>query len=166
MKKPKQLSLAETGFTARRGKATRKEEFLSQMESVVPWSRLEALIEPHYYKAGAKGGRPAMPVSVMLRIHFMQQWFNLSDPAMEEALYDIAVLRRFAGLDAFEDHLPDESTILRFRHLLERHALGERIFSEVNALLCQKGLMMKRGTIMDATLISAPCDVPPELSSS
>jgi IS5 family transposase len=156
MKKPKQLSLAETGFTARRGKTTRKEVLLSEMESVVPWSRLEALIEPHYYKAGTQGGRPAMPVSVMLRIHFMQQWFGYSDPAMEEALYDIPVLRRFAGLDAFEDHLPDESTILRFRHLLERHDLGARIFSELNALLCQKGLMIKRGTIVDASLISAP----------
>jgi IS5 family transposase len=156
MKKPKQLSLAETGFTARRGKTTRKEVFLSQMECVVPWARLEALIEPHYYQAGGKGGRVATALGVMLRIHFLQQWFGYSDPAMEEALHDIPVLRRFAGLDAFEDALPDETTILRFRHLLEAHDLGRQIFDEVNALLLGKGLMMKRGTIVDATLISAP----------
>jgi IS5 family transposase len=156
MRKPKQLSLAETGFTPRSVKTTRKEVFLSEMERIVPWSQLEALIEPYYFKAGDQGGRPAMPLSVMLRIHFLQQWFGYSDPGMEEALYDIPVIRCFAGLDAFEDKLPDETTILRFRHLLERHALGEQIFAQVNALLCQKGLMMKRGTIVDATLISAP----------
>ena len=156
MKKPKQLSLAETGFTSRRVKTTRKETFLAQMESVVPWPRLEALIEPHYPKAGSQGGRPAMPLSAMLRVHFMQQWFGYSDPAMEEALYDIPALRRFAGLDIFEDHLPDETTILRFRHLLEQHELSRKIFDEVNALLERKGLLMRRGTIVDATLIPAP----------
>ena len=93
MKKPKQLSLAETGFTAHRVKTTRKEAFLAQMESVVPWSRLEALVDPYYPKAGSKGGRPAMPLLAMLRIHLMQQWFGYSDPAMEEALYGIPALR-------------------------------------------------------------------------
>ena len=156
MKKPKQLSLAETGFTAHRVKTTRKEVFLTQMESVVPWSRLEALLEPYYHKTDGKPGRPAMPLSAMLRIHLMQQWFGYSDPAMEEALYDIPVLRRFAGLDVFEDPLPDETTILRFRHLLEQHGLGGKLFDEVNALLARKGLLMKQGTIVDATLISAP----------
>ena len=156
MKKPKQLSLAETGFLPRSSKPTRKETFLSEMERIVPWSRLEGLIEPHYFQAGARGGRPATPLSTMLRIHFMQQWFGYADLAMEEALHDIPTLRRFAGLDAFEDAIPDESTILHFRHLLERHHLGEAIFTEVAAQLVGKGLTMKRGTVVDATLISAP----------
>src|SRR5215469_7529791 len=145
MKAAKQLSLAETGFLPKATKPTRKEIFLSEMDRVVPWSRLEALIEPHYFVKGAKGGRPATPLPTMLRIHFMQQWFGYSDPAMEEALHDIPVLRRFAGLDAFEDVMPDETTILRFRHLLERHGLAEAIFGKVNELLRDQGLAMKRG---------------------
>lgn len=119
MKSMKQLSLAETGFLPKAGKQTRKAVFLAEMDTVVPWSRLEALIEPFYPKKG--NGRPPMPLSTMLRIHFMQQWFGYSDPAMEEALHDVPLLRGFAGLDAFEDVMPDESTILRFRHLLEKH---------------------------------------------
>jgi len=150
----KQLSLAETGFLPKAGKPTRKAVFLGEMESVVPWSRLEGLIEPHYPKKG--NGRPPMPLSTMLRIHFLQQWFGYSDPAMEEALHDVPLLRRFAGLDAFEDVMPDESTILRFRHLLEKHDLSAAIFAEVNAVLSEKGLSMKRGTVVDATLIAAP----------
>jgi len=156
MRKAKQMSLAETGFLPKATKPTRKEIFLSEMEGVVPWSSLEALIEPHYFVKRAKGGRPATPLATMLRIHFLQQWFGYSDPAMEEALHDIPLLRRFAGLDAFEDTLPDESTILRFRHLLEKHDLAVALFAEVDALLAQKGLTMKRGTIVDATLIAAP----------
>src|SRR5215469_12791614 len=155
MKASKQLSLSETGFLPKAVKPTRKEVFLSEMERVVPWSALETLIEPHYFVKGPKGGRPATPLSTMLRIHFMQQWFGYSDPAMEEALHDIPVLRRFAGLDAFEDALPDERTILRFRHLLERHGLSAAMFGKINELLSQKGLSMRRGTIVDATLISA-----------
>jgi len=154
MKAMKQLSLAETGFLPKAGKQTRKGVFLSEMETVVPWSRLEALIEPFYPKKG--NGRPPMPLGTMLRIHFMQQWFGYSDPAMEEALHDIPLLRRFAGLDAFEDVMPDESTILRFRHLLEQHELAVTIFAEVNAVLTEKGLSMKRGSVVDATLIAAP----------
>ena len=150
----KQLSLAETGFLPKAGKQTRKAVFLAEMETVVPWSRLEALIEPFYPKKG--NGRPPMPLGTMLRIHFLQQWFGYSDPAMEEALHDVPLLRRFAGLDAFEDVMPDESTILRFRHLLEKHDLAVAIFAEVNAVLSEKGLSMKRGTVVDATLIAAP----------
>ena len=97
-----------------------------------------------------------MPLATMLRIHFMQQWFGYSDPAMEEALHDVPLLRRFAGLDAFEDVMPDESTILRFRHLLEQHELAVAIFAKVNAVLSEKGLSMKRGSLVDATLIAAP----------
>jgi IS5 family transposase len=149
----KQLSLAETGFQPKVGKQTRKAVFLAEMETVVPWSRLEGLIEPHYPKKG--NGRPPMPLSTMLRIHFLQQWFGYSDPAMEEALHDVPLLRQFAGLDAFEDVMPDESTILRFRHLLEKHDLATAIFAEVNGLLSEKGLSMKRGTVVDATLIAA-----------
>lgn len=97
-----------------------------------------------------------MPLGTMLRIHFMQQWFGYSDPAMEEALHDVPLLRRFAGLDAFEDVMPDESTILRFRHLLEKHDLAVAIFGEVSTILSEQGLSMKRGTVVDATLIAAP----------
>ena len=154
MKSMKQLSLAETGFLPKAGKQTRKAVFLSEMETVVPWSRLQALIEPFYPKKG--NGRPPMPLGTMLRIHFMQQWFGYSDPAMEEALHDIPLLRQFAGLDAFEDVMPDESTILRFRHLLEQNELAVSIFAEVNAVLSEKGLCMKRGSVVDATLIAAP----------
>ncbi|MCL2346065.1 MAG: IS5 family transposase [Desulfobulbus sp.] len=150
----KQLSLAEMGFLPKVGKQTRKAVFLGEMETVVPWSRLEGLIEPHYPKKG--NGRPPMPLSAMLRIHFLQQWFGYSDPAMEEALHDVPLLRQFAGLDAFEDVMPDESTLLRFRHLLEKHDLAVAIFAEVNVVLSEKGLSMKRGTVVDATLIAAP----------
>lgn len=150
----KQLSLAETGFLPKAGKQTRKKVFLSEMERVVPWSRLEALIEPYCPKKG--NGRPPLALSAMLRIHFMQQWFGYSDPAMEEALHDIPLLRQFAGLDAFEDVMPDESTILRFRHLLEANSLAAAMFAEVSALLSEQGLSMKRGTVVDATLIAAP----------
>ncbi len=126
----KQLSLAETGFLAKAGKQTRKLVFLSEMETVVPWSRLEALIEPFYPKKG--NGRPPMPLCAMLRIRFMQQWFNYSDQAMKEALHDIPLLRQFAGLDSFEDVMPDESTILRFRHLLEQNELPSSTVKRVS----------------------------------
>lgn len=154
MKPMKQLSLGEAGFLPKAGKQTRKAVFLEEMDKVVPWSRLEGLIEPVYPKKGK--GRPPMPLGAMLRIHFMQQWFGYSDPAMEEGLHDIPLLRRFAGLDAFEEVMPDESTILRFRHLLEKHELAVVIFAEVNVVLSEKGLSMKRGTVVDATLIAAP----------
>ena len=151
----KQMSLSTTGFE-RKTKRTRKREFLDEMNLVVPWAELVSLIAPHAPQPGAKGGRPPFAVDTMLRIHFLQQWFNLSDPAMEEALYDTALFREFAGLDVGEDHLPDESTILRFRHLLEAHNLSIQILATVNATLTAKGLLLKQGTVVDATLIAAP----------
>ncbi|MEX3860030.1 IS5 family transposase [Paraburkholderia sp. BR10923] len=135
-------------------KRTRKREFLDEMRRVVPWSRLIALIEPHYPRG--KTGRPPFPIATMLQIHFMQQWFGLSDPAMEEALYDVPLYREFAGLDEGMTRLPDESTILRFRHLLETHGLAAQMLTLVNEILSEKGLILKVGSAVDATLISAP----------
>ncbi|MGF6735740.1 transposase [Paraburkholderia youngii] len=135
-------------------KRPRKREFLDEMRRVVPWSRLIALIEPHYPRG--KTGRPPFPIATMLQIHFMQQWFGLSDPAMEEALYDVPLYREFAGLDEGMTRLPDESTILRFRHLLETHGLAAQMLTLVNEILSEKGLMLKVGSAVDATLISAP----------
>ena len=135
-------------------KRTRKRAFLEEMGSVVPWAALVALVAPHYPKGST--GRPPMGIEVMLRVHFLQQWFSLSDPAMEEALHDTPLYREFIGLDGAMDRLPDESTILRFRHLLEKHDLGAAMLRIVNELLTQKGLMLKSGTVIDATLISAP----------
>lgn len=151
----KQLSLTESGFV-KKPKATRRQIFLADMDRVVPWARLCGLIEPHYPKVGAKGGRPPKPLQMMLRIHFMQQWFALSDPGMEEVLHDMPVMRTFAGIDAGEDAIPDETTILNFRHLLEAKGLAESIFAEVNALLTERGLLLRQGTLVDATLIAAP----------
>ena len=151
----KQMSLGESGFE-RKTKRTRKREFLDEMNLVVPWAELVSLISPHAPAVGTKGGRPPFAVQTMLRIHFLQQWFNLSDPAMEEALYDTPMFREFAGLDVGEDNLPDESTILRFRHQLEAHNLSLQILATVNATLAAKGLLLKSGTVVDATLIAAP----------
>ena len=135
-------------------KRTRRREFLDEMDRVVPWSDLVAEIAP--FMPEGKRGRPPFPVESLLRIHFMQQWFTLSDPAMEEALHDVPLFRDFAGLGGWDDRLPDESTILRFRHVLEKHKLAERILATVNLLLGAKGLMLRSGTVVDATLISAP----------
>lgn len=151
----KQMSLSESGFE-RKTKRTRKRQFLDEMNLVVPWGELVSLIAPHAPTPGAKGGRPPFAVETLLRIHFLQQWFNLSDPAMEESLYDMALFREFVGLDAGEDNLPDEGTILRFRHLLQTHNLSVQILATVNATLAAKGLLLKRGTVVDATLIAAP----------
>ena len=134
---------------------TRKREFLESMERVVPWSELVSLIEPYAPQSGRRGQQP-FAVEAMLRIHFMQQWFNLSDPAMEEALHDVPVFRDFAGLSNWADAMPSESSILRFRHLLERHKLADQILATVNGLLSAKGLLLKAGTVVDATLIAAP----------
>jgi IS5 family transposase len=122
------------------------------MNRVVPWSKLVALVLPHAPQG--KRGRP-FPVETMLRIHFMQQWFTLSDPAMEEALHDVPLFREFTALDNWNMRLPDESTILRFRHLLEKHELAAQILAVVNAVLSSKGLLLKAGTVVDATLIAA-----------
>ena len=135
-------------------KKTRKREFLDQMQRVVPWDALVARIEPHYPKG--KTGRPPFGAATMLRIHFMQQWFGLSDPAMEEGLHDVPLYREFAQIGSGLVRLPDESTILRFRHLLEQHGLAAQLFSSVNELLQARGLLLKTGTVVDATLIAAP----------
>ena len=135
-------------------KKTRKREFLEQMERVVPWAVLVQIVEPHYPKA--KTGRPPFAIETMLRVHYLQQWFGLSDPAMEEALHDVPLYREFAKLDGVTARLPDETTILRFRHLLERHNLAVDTLRVVNDILQAKGLMMRTGTAVDATLISAP----------
>ena len=137
-------------------KRTKKEKFLSEMDQVVPWQPLLDLIEPIYPKVSSKGGRPSYPLATMLRIHLMQQWYSLSDPAMEDALIEVATIRRFAGIDLISDRIPDETTILSFRHLLEKHDLGQQIFETVKADLKQRGMAMKQGTIIDATLIAAP----------
>lgn len=139
---------------ASKKKITRRERFLAEMDAVIPWAELLALLTPHYPTAG-RGRRP-MPLATMLRIYFLQQWFDLSDPAAEEALYDSEALRRFAQLELGDDAVPDETTILHFRHLLEQHQLTAQLFAVVQGLLETKGLLLKRGTIVDATIISAP----------
>lgn len=135
-------------------KITRRERFLAEMNAVIPWATLVKIIAPHYPRP--QRGRPPMPIETMLRIYFLQQWFDLSDPAAEDGLYDSESMRRFAGLELSDDAIPDETTILRFRHLLEEHRLTERLFEAVRGLLEEKGLLLKAGTIVDATILSAP----------
>jgi IS5 family transposase len=149
----KQKSFASLAWDSKK-KVTRRERFLTEMGAVIPWERLLVLIEPHYPK-GEIGRRP-MPLATMLRIYFMQQWFNLSDPQAEDGLYDSESMRRFAGLDLTDDAIPDETTILNFRHLLEQHRLTQAIFDEVRNLLEERRLLLKSGTVVDATLIAAP----------
>ncbi len=149
----KQTTLGSTDW-ALKTKVTRRAKFLTEMDAVIPWSRLLGVIEPHSPRA--EQGRPPHPLPRMLRIYFMQQWFNLSDPAMEDALYDSESMRRFAGIDLTTDLVPDETSILRFRHLLEKHQLTEKLFAEVRQLLEEKKLLLKSGTIVDATIIAAP----------
>lgn len=146
-----QISFADAEQAGKR-KKTRREIFLAEMEQVVPWKALLKVIEPHYPVAG-RGRRPYALAS-MLRVHLMQNWFALSDPAMEEALYEISSLRNFAGLGL--EAIPDETTILNFRHMLEASDLAEDLFKQVNAHLAKKGLLLKRGSIVDATIIAAP----------
>ena len=123
------------------------------MERIVPLSRLLKLIEPYYPKAG--NGRPPMPMETMLRIYFLQQWYSLSDPAAEEALYDIESMRRFAQLELLDDAIPAETTILKFRHMIERHTLSENIFADINNYLVEKGIQVSQGSMVDATIIQA-----------
>jgi IS5 family transposase len=151
----KQLGFGDYEQTTAK-KRTRRERFLSEMERVVPWKALLELIEPHYPKTSSKGGRPPYPLQTLLRIHLLQQWYDLSDPAMEDALIEVPTMRRFAGIDMISDRIPDETTILAFRHLLEKHDLGQQIFEVVKAHLKANGMAMKQGTIIDATLIAAP----------
>ena len=153
----KQMTLAaaadQSGFERHR-KPTRRDAFLAEMQTLVPWTRLVALIEPHYPKAG--NGRPPIGLERMLRIHLLQHWFNLPDLACEEALYDSTALRAFAGIDLGREPVPDASTLCKFRHLLEQHQLGQAIFSEVGRVLQERGLRLSAGTIVDATIIAAP----------
>src|SRR5438874_3370585 len=150
----KQRTLAMmTGFE-RYTRKTRRAIFLEEMEQVVPWRKLCALVEPHYPKPG--NGRPPVGVERMLRIYFLQQWFNLSDPAVEEALYDSLAMRRFVDIDLGREPVPDETTVCRFRHLLETHDLGQQLFDEVQRHLAAKGLKVAAGTIVDAAIMSAP----------
>ena len=149
----KQQSFASAAWN-RKGKVTRRERFLAEMDAVIPWSRLVELIEPHYPNTGK--GRPPHSLERMLRIYFLQQWFNLSDPQAEDAIYDSESMRRFARVELGDNKIPDESTILRFRHRLEKHGLTESIFEAVKDLLAEKRLWLKAGTIVDATIIEAP----------
>src|SRR3984885_3212683 len=152
MRKQRTLAMA-TGFE-QYSKKTRRELFLEEMEQVVPWRELWGLVEPHYPKPG--NGRPPVGLERMLRIYFLQQWFNLSDPAVEEALYDSVALRQFVGVDLGCEPVPDETTVCKFRHLLEEHQLGEQILGTVNLHLQAKGVRITTGTIVDATIIHAP----------
>jgi len=149
----KQMTLGASGFE-KYAKTTRRARFLAEMERVVPWAELCALIEPLYPRG--EGGRPAVPLERMLRIHFLQHWFNLSDPAVEEALYDSAAMRAFAGIDLGAEPAPDETTVCKFRHLLEAHGLGRKLFEQVGGHLQAKGMKVSNGTIVDATIINAP----------
>src|SRR6185369_4967887 len=137
-----------------KGKTTRRERFLAEMNAIIPWNRLLALIEPYYPKAGR--GRQPLGLEKMLRIYFLQQWFNLSDPQAEDAIYDSESMRRFARVELADEVVPDETTILRFRHLLEEYRLTAAIFAAVTGLLTEKRLLLKSGTIVDATIIAAP----------
>jgi IS5 family transposase len=139
---------------SQKGKVTRREQFLTEMDQVIPWAQLLARIAPYYPKAGK--GRQPLGLEKMLRIYFLQQWFNLSDPQAEDAIYDSESMRRFAGVELSEDVVPDETTILRFRHLLEAHHLTEAIFAAVRDLLTEQRLLLQSGTIVDATIIAAP----------
>ena len=149
-----QLSFASLDYATKK-KRTKRDVFLAEMTAVVPWGTLEAVIEPHYPKLGPQGGRRPFPLTVMLRIYCLQQWYNLSDPGAEEALYDIQSMRSFAGLELGRDVIPDETTILNFRHLLERHELTKAVFAAVAEHLAAKGELLRGGTIVDATLIAA-----------
>ena len=148
-----QLTLGDAEGLGQR-KRTRREIFLAEMDQVVPWSALLKLIAPHYPTMGRPGRQP-YPMQTMLRVHFLQQWYALSDPAMEEAMYEIPTLRRFAQLGG-RDAIPDETTILNFRRLLEAQGLAKKIFERVNAHLARKGQSLRAGTIVDATIIAAP----------
>jgi len=149
----RQLTLAAVNFD-KHSKQTRRAKFLAEMEHVVPWRELCAIIEPYYPKAG--NGRPPIGLERMLRLHFLQHWFNLSDPATEEALYESLSMRRFVGIDLGQEPVPDETTILNFRRLLEKHELGKPLFERVNQCLASRGMKVAGGTIVDATIIAAP----------
>ena len=155
MRKEEQLSLAATGFERYR-KTTKRAKFLGEMSGIIPWKRLRKIVQPFYYKENAGAGRRPIELERMLRIYFLQHWFNLSDPGVEEALYDSLSMRAFARVDLGKAPPPDETTICKFRHLVERHKLGEKLFAEVNRYLTECGITVSGGTIVDATIIDAP----------
>ncbi len=150
----RQTSFSDLEYASKK-RRTRRELFLAEMEQVVPWQELLSVVEPHYPRSGGRG-RPPVGLSSMLRVYFLQHWFALSDRQMEDALYDIESMRRFAGFATVTAALPDETTILNFRHLLERHALTGRLLEVINGLLKAKGLLVSKGTMVDATIIHAP----------
>src|SRR3982751_3283180 len=149
----RQGSFAEAEYAGQK-KQTRRDKFLADMEAVVPWSRLVARLAPLYPKG--ERGRPPIPLERMLRVYFVQQWYGLADEAVEDALYDSQALRGFAGIALTRDPVPDATTVLHFRHWLERHDLTKGLFDEVGAMLEERGLLMRQGTIVDATIIAAP----------
>jgi transposase, IS5 family len=138
------------------GKVRRRAQFLADMERVMPWDKLVGLIRPHYPTVGEQGGRPPIPLERMLRVYCLQLWFNLSDPGVEEALYDSDTMRRFVGVDLGSEAPPDETTVCKFRHLLEQHDMGTRVLKIVNRHLASRGIKVSNGTIVDATIIEAP----------
>lgn len=149
-----QISFAQSEY-AKKKKRTRREAFLEKMEQVVPWSRLMAVIEPYYPKAGRRG-RPPIGLERMLRMYFVQQWYGLADEAVEDAIYDSQALRNFMDIDLGRHSVPDATTLMGFRHLLEAHDLTQALLVEINAMLKERGLLMSQGTLVDATLIAAP----------
>ncbi|MFP9230778.1 IS5 family transposase [Pectobacterium cacticida] len=149
-----QLSFASSEYHSKK-KVTRRELFLVQMEQVVPWAMLVELIEPHYPKSG-RVGRPPIGVERMLRMYFLQQWFALADEALEDAIYDSQSMREFVGIDLSTEGVPDATTLLKFRRLLQEHGLGKQMLDGINAQLEQQGLLMRAGTLVDATIIAAP----------
>jgi IS5 family transposase len=152
----KQTSFAQAEFAAKK-KTTRRERFLAEMEQAVPWSRLLKALSPHYYPdSRGKRGRPPIPLKRMLRMYFVQQWYALADEALEDAIYDSQALRNFVGIDLAVESVPDATTLLKFRHLLEKQALTQVIFEQINGHLSDRGMLMREGTIVDATIIAAP----------
>jgi transposase, IS5 family len=149
----RQISFAQSEFAGKK-RTTRREKFLADMEIVVPWERLVSLIEPHYPKG--ERGRPPMGIERMLRIYFLQQWYGLADELLEETIYDSQAMRGFTGIDLSAESVPDATTLLKFRHLLEAHKLTVAILEEVNAHLSERRLLLREGTIVDATIIAAP----------
>ena len=151
----KQISFAQAEHQNKK-KVTRRERFLTQMEALVPWQRLIDALSPAYFpNAAGKRGRPPIGLERMLRIYFLQQWYALADEALEDAIYDSQAMRDFVGIDLAIESVPDATTLLRFRHLLEKHALTQRIFEEINTHLAEQGLFMREGTIVDATIVAA-----------
>jgi transposase, IS5 family len=144
-----------TGFE-KYGKTTRRAQFLADMDRIIPWAELAAAVQTAYPTVSASGGRPPIPLERMLRIYFLQLWFNLSNPAVEEALYDSVAMRAFVGIDLGVEGAPDETTVCKFRHLLERNKLGKVLLTAVNDHLRRGGIKIAKGTIVDATIIGAP----------